>query len=46
MQRNLKRVMRDYQDLVKNGPENNIWIKPATPDGMDLFYMVGLHLVL
>jgi ubiquitin-protein ligase len=40
MQRNLKRVMRDYQDLVKNGPENNIWIKPATPDGMDLFYIM------
>ncbi len=40
MQRNLKRVMRDYQDLVKNGPENNIWIKPASSDNMDLFYIM------
>ena len=40
MQRNLKRVLRDYQTLVKEGPENNIWIKPAKEDNMDLFYVM------
>lgn len=40
MGRNLKRVMRDYQNLVKEGPENNIWIKPAKEDNMDLFYVM------
>jgi len=40
MTKNLKRVMRDYQALVKEGPENNIWIKPAQDDNMDLFYVM------
>ena len=40
MGRNLKRVMRDYQELLRDGPENNIWIKCAQEDNLDLFYVM------
>lgn len=40
MVRNLRRVMRDYEALLRDGPENGIWIKPAVPDCLDLFYVM------
>lgn len=38
--RNLKRVMRDYELLLKEGPQHGIWIKMANPDTLDLFYVM------
>lgn len=40
MQRNLKRVVRDYQQLVDEGPLNGVWIKPVVEDNMDKFYVM------
>jgi ubiquitin-protein ligase len=40
MQRNTRRVMSDFENLVKEGPENEIWIKQANPDNLDLFYIM------
>jgi ubiquitin-protein ligase len=40
MQRQPRRVMRDYERLIKSGPESGIWIKPLSPDNMDAFVVM------
>jgi ubiquitin-protein ligase len=40
MIRNTKRVMRDFKQLVDDGPANGIWIKQVNPDNLDLFYIM------
>jgi ubiquitin-protein ligase len=40
MQRNPRRVMRDFERLIKSGPELGIWIKQVHPDSVDAFYVM------
>jgi ubiquitin-protein ligase len=37
MERQPRRVIRDFDRLVKSGPANGIWIKQINPDSIDAF---------